>query len=114
MSRSLRDYLEYQADRVEALLAVHHAPGRVTSGSISPCRVRFVLSPAPHIRFSAIKRLADDLALALRVPALRVERGTDGIVLTFPNPDPQPMALLPLLAEGRTRICCGGGATSWR
>jgi S-DNA-T family DNA segregation ATPase FtsK/SpoIIIE len=99
MSRSLRDYLEYQADRVEALLAVHRAPGRVTGGSVGPRRVRFVLNPAPHIRFSAIKRLADDLALALRVPALRVERGTDGIVLTFPNPDPQPVALLPLLAE---------------
>jgi S-DNA-T family DNA segregation ATPase FtsK/SpoIIIE len=99
MSRSIRPYLEYQADRVEAVLAAHRAPGRVTRGTVGPRLIRFVLNPAPHIRFAAIKRLADDLALAMRVPNLSISREQDGIVLEFCNPDPHPVTLLGLLPE---------------
>lgn len=99
MSSSVRPYLDYQADRVEAVLAAHRAPGRVTGGTVGPRLIRLFLNPAPSTRFSAIKRLADDLALAMRVPALSVDRDPNGVVLSFPNPQPKPVDFFPLLAQ---------------
>jgi len=99
MSRSIRPYLEYQADRVEAVLAAHRTPGRVTGGTVGPRLIRFFVNPAPHIRFASIKRLADDLALAMRVPALNINREKEGIVLEFSNPNPRPVNLLTLWPE---------------
>jgi len=99
MSRSLRPYLEYQADRVEAVLAAHRTPGRVTGGTVGPRLIRFFLNPAPNIRFASIKRLADDLALAMQVPTLSVDRGKEGVILEFSNPTPRPVTLLNLLPE---------------
>ena len=60
--------LNLQADRLEAVLTAHRAPGRITGGTVGPRHIRFFLNPAPHIRFATIKRLAEDMALALRVP----------------------------------------------
>jgi DNA segregation ATPase FtsK/SpoIIIE, S-DNA-T family len=99
MARKLRPYLEYQADRVEAVLAAHRAPGRITGGTVGPRLVRFFLDPAPHTRFTSIKRLADDLALAMRVSNLSIDRNAQGVVLSFANPDPKPVDLLPLLDD---------------
>ncbi len=99
MPRSIRPYLEYQADRVEAVLAAHRAPGRITGGTVGPRLIRFILNPAPHIRFAKIRTLTDDLALAMRVPTLQVQRGTEGVVLEFPNPNPRPVKLLSMLPE---------------
>ncbi len=96
---SIRPYLEHQADRVEAALEIHRAPGRVVGGVVSPRYIRFFLDPAPHVRFASIRALTDDLALALRVPSLRIERGEEGIVLEFPHPHPQPVKLLSLLPK---------------
>jgi len=97
MSHQMRNYLEYQADRVEAVLTTYRAPGQVTGGTVEPRLVRFFLNPAPHTRFAAIKRLANDMALALRVSNLHIKRGRDGIVLEFANPNPANVTLLALL-----------------
>lgn len=95
----LKPYLNYQADRVEAVLSTHKVPGRVTGGTVGPRQIRFTLDPAPEVRVSAVKRLAEDLALALRVPQLRVDRGAEGIVLSFANPQPRSVRLLDLLED---------------
>ncbi len=97
MGRSIRPYLDYQADRAEAVLAAHRVPARIRGGIIGPRMIRFFLDPAPHIRYASIRRLADDLALALRVPQLRVTRGEEGVVLEFPNPKPSELRLGSLL-----------------
>ncbi|MBN2006126.1 MAG: DNA translocase FtsK [Anaerolineae bacterium] len=99
VQNTTRPYLEYQADRVEAVLAAHHAPGRVTGGTIGPRLIRFFLNPAPHTRFSSIKHLADDLALAMQISSLNIDRSKEGIVLEFSNPNPKPVTLLTLLPE---------------
>jgi len=97
----LKTYLESQADRIEAVLATHKAPSRITGGTVGPRVICFDLEPAPTVRLATIQRLSDDLALALRVPSLRINRNRRGAVLEFPNPQPQPVRLLPLL-EGET------------
>ncbi len=99
MSRDFRLYLETQADRVEMTLAAHRLPGRVTGGTVGPRLVRFFLDPAPHVRFASLRSLADDLAIAMKVPTLRISRGRQGIVLEFPNPAPRPLTLTGLLDE---------------
>lgn len=96
---SIRPYLEYQADRVEAVLSAHRAPARITGGVVGPRLIRFFLAPAPQTRFAAIRALSDDLALALKTPSLRLEVDREGIVLEFPHPQPRPVTLLPLLRE---------------
>jgi S-DNA-T family DNA segregation ATPase FtsK/SpoIIIE len=95
----MRPYLEYQADRVEAVLAAHRAPGHITGGTVGPRLIRFFLNPAPHTRFNAVKSLADDLALAMQAPNLTIQRGKEGIVLEFSNPNPTLVKLTTLLPE---------------
>jgi len=94
-----RQYLEKQADRVEALLSAHRAPGRVTGGSVGPRVIRMRLLPSPNVRIAAVKALADDLAMALGVPALKIARAGAGIVLEFANPDPTPLTLAGMLRD---------------
>jgi len=96
---NLRHYLEGQSDRTEAVLAAHNAPARITGGTIGPRLIRLFLNPAPHTCFSTIQGLTDDLALALRAPALRIGRGEEGVILELPNPHPRPVTLLKLLPE---------------
>ena len=91
--------LNLQADRLEAVLSAHKAPGKITGGTVGPRHIRFFLDPAPHIRFATIRRLADDLALAMRVPNLTVDRSKEGIVLAFNNPTPQKVKLKALIEQ---------------
>lgn len=99
MSRMLRRYLEAQADQVEAVLVAHRTPGRITGGTVGPRLIRFVLDPAPQTRLADVRALAEDLAIALKVPSLRVDRNHEGIILEFPNPEPRPVTLTGLWSE---------------
>jgi len=99
MSRMLRQYLETRADRIEAVLLAHHAPGRVTGGTVGPRLIRFLVQPAPETRYAAIRALADDLAVALNVNSLRIERTDKGIILEIPNPEPRPVTFTGLWPE---------------
>lgn len=101
--RSLRPYLESQADRVEAVLSAHKTPGRVTGGSAGPRVIRFDVQLAPHIRLAQIAALADDLAMALQVKSVKISTGSYGAALEFPNPKPQTVTLMALLNEFGTR-----------
>ena len=74
MSRMLRQYLETRADQVEAVLLAHHAPGRITGGTVGPRLIRLFLVPAPEVRLATIYALQEDLALALKVSSLRISR----------------------------------------
>ena len=99
MSRMLRRYLEAQADAVEAVLQARRLPGRITGGTVGPRLIRFFLDPGPQTSFAAVRHLAEDLALALKVSSLRIDRSHEGIVLEFPNPEPRPVTLLGLWPE---------------
>ena len=99
MSRMLRQYLETQSDQVEAVLLAHHAPGRITGGTVGPRLIRLFLVPAPEVRLATIYALQDDLALALKVPSLRISRAEQGIILEFPNPEPRPVTFTGLWPE---------------
>lgn len=93
----MREMLEYQADRIEAVLAQHRVPARVTGGRVTPRWIRFQVMPAMGARISRIKNLAEELAAALNAPTCRVARQGAAVMVEIPRDDPKPVRLLPLL-----------------
>lgn len=93
----MRQMLEYQADRIEAVLAHHKIPARVTGGTVTPRWIRFQVAPALGARIGAITGLAEELAAALDAPTVRVARQGATIAVEVPREDPRPVRLRPLL-----------------
>ncbi|MFW6116386.1 MAG: DNA translocase FtsK [bacterium] len=95
----MRKKLEFQADRIEELLRSHNVAGYVAGGTVTPCRVCFEVLPAKGTRVSAIKRLSDDIAVALGVPDLRVQRRGATLTVEVPREDPKSIQLMSLLRQ---------------
>jgi len=91
------DTLNFQADRIERVLASHRVPVRVHGGSVAPRWVRFLLTPALGARVSAVRNLSEELALALGAGDVRVARDGESIAVEVPRDDAQPVRLMPLL-----------------
>jgi S-DNA-T family DNA segregation ATPase FtsK/SpoIIIE len=94
-----RRLLETQSDRIEMVLSSHKAPARVTGGVVTPRAVQFHLAPALGTKVSKVQSLADELALALGVPNVRVSRQGNTMEIQVPRADAQPVRLLPLMAR---------------
>jgi S-DNA-T family DNA segregation ATPase FtsK/SpoIIIE len=108
--KTMRKQLEFQADRIEAVLETHKVPARVTGGTVTPRWVRFQVLPAVGAKISKIKRLSEELAAALDAPDCRVKRRGASIDVEVPRDDPRPVRLLPL--QKQLRQLEGGG--TWR
>jgi S-DNA-T family DNA segregation ATPase FtsK/SpoIIIE len=96
-----REYLNFQSDRIERVLAAHKVPVRVEGGSITPRWIRFHVSPGLGARVAAIRNLSEELALALGAPDVRVSRDGEQLAVEVPRPDAEPVLLLPLLRRLR-------------
>ena len=92
----MRQKLEYQADRIEAVLAVHKIAARVTGGTVTPRWVSFQVLPALGAKISRIKGLSEELAAALDASSCRVSRRGAAVTVEVPRDDPRPVRLLPL------------------
>ena len=92
----MRQILEMQADRIEMVLAQHKAPARVAGGVVTPRWVQFHLAPALGTRLNKVQALADEIALALGAPQVRVSRHGAALQVDVPRDDPQPVRLLDL------------------
>jgi len=97
----MRRMLEYQADRIEAVLAQHRVPARVTGGTVTPRWIRFQVLPPIGARISRIKGLAEELATALDAPTCRVARQGAAVMIEVPRQDARPVRLMPLLRQLR-------------
>jgi len=95
----MRKKLEFQADRIEAVLTLHQVPARVTGGTVTPRWVRFQVLPAVGAKISRIKGLSEELAAALDVSSCRVSRRGAAVDVEVPREDPQPVRLLPLFRQ---------------
>jgi len=91
----MRQELEFQADRIEAVLALHKVPARVTGGVVTPRWVRFQVLPR-GAKISDISNLDVELAAALNAPNVRISRHGAAVAIEVPRDDPQPVRLLPL------------------
>jgi S-DNA-T family DNA segregation ATPase FtsK/SpoIIIE len=92
----MRQKLEYQAERIEAVLALHKVEARVTGGTVTPRWVRFQVLPAVGAKISRIRGLSEELAAALDASNCRVSRRGASVAVEVPRDDPQPVRLLPL------------------
>ncbi len=95
----MRKQLEFQADRIEAVLALHKVEARVTGGTVTPRWVRFQVLPAVGAKISRIKGLSEELAAAMDVSNCRVSRRGAAVDVEIPRDDPQPVRLLPLYRQ---------------
>jgi S-DNA-T family DNA segregation ATPase FtsK/SpoIIIE len=95
----MRKKLEFQADRIEAVLSLHQIPARVTGGTITPRWVRFQVLPAIGAKIARIKGLSEELAAALDARNCRVSRRGAAVDVEVPRDDPQPVRLMPLLDQ---------------
>jgi S-DNA-T family DNA segregation ATPase FtsK/SpoIIIE len=92
-----KDYLEFQADRIEAVLASHRIPVRVHGGAVSPRWMRFLVATAPGARLSVVRNLSEEIAMALGTDNVRIARDGHDLAVEVPRSDPEPVMLLPLL-----------------
>jgi len=88
--------LEYQAERIEMVLASHKVPSHVCGGTVTPRFVRFELVPMVGTKVSRIKGLAEEIALSLGIASCRVFRQNGKINVEIPREAPQTVALLTL------------------
>ncbi len=95
----MRSQLDFQSDRIEAVLTTHKIAARVTGGTVTPRWIRFQLLPAVGAKISRIRNLSEELAAALDAPDCRISRQGAAVAVDVPRDDPQPVLLLPLLKE---------------
>lgn len=94
-----RQYLEYQADRIEMVLANHQIPARVEGGAVLPRWLRFNITPGPTTRISKVRNLAEELALALGADDVRVDRDGHRLTVEVPRHDSTLVSLMPLIND---------------
>ncbi len=92
-----RRQLQYQAQRLEQVLAAYRVPARVHKGKITPRLIQFQVLPAPGTRIRAIQRLTEELAMALGVASVRVRRKNGQLEVEVPREDPARVTLQSVL-----------------
>jgi S-DNA-T family DNA segregation ATPase FtsK/SpoIIIE len=92
-----REYMNFQADRIERVLASHRVPVRVHGGTVSPRWIRFLMTPALGAKVATVRNLSEELAMALGASDVRVTRNGEDLAVDMPRPDAEPVRLLPLL-----------------
>jgi S-DNA-T family DNA segregation ATPase FtsK/SpoIIIE len=95
----MHERLEFQSDRIEAVLSLHKIPARVTGGTVTPRWIRFQVLPMIGTKISKIKGLNEELAAALDAPNWRVSRRGATVDVEVPRDDPMPVRLLPLYRQ---------------
>ncbi len=94
-----REWLDYQADLIEALLSAHKLDGFVSGVQISPRWVRFALQLGLGTKISSIQNLTEELSLALEASNVRLTRSGGALALEVPLANPHPVNLLALVDE---------------
>jgi DNA segregation ATPase FtsK/SpoIIIE, S-DNA-T family len=95
----MHEKLEFQSERIEAVLSMHKVPVRVTGGTVTPRWIRFQVLPAVGAKISKIRGLSEELAAALDAPNCRVSRRGAAVTVEVPRDHPQPVRLLPLYRQ---------------
>lgn len=96
-----RRLLQYQADRIEMVLASHDVRSRVFGGLVTPRFIRFKLLPELGTRVNKVSRLSEEIALALAVPSCRIYRRDGRIEVEVPRDGQARVDLLPLCKRVR-------------
>jgi len=88
--------LNFQADKIEMVLAAHKAPARVWGGRLTARTVQFHITPASNIKLAKIESLTDEIALALGTRNARVTRNDGTLSVEIERADAQQVWLMDL------------------
>lgn len=116
---SQREDLLESAKLLERTLHSFGVKGKVTRVQPGPVITRYEIEPGPGQKVAPIASLADDLALALRAKAIRVEApipGKAAVGIEVPNAGPQVVRLGSLLEsseyqQSESKLCIALGRT---
>jgi S-DNA-T family DNA segregation ATPase FtsK/SpoIIIE len=100
---------ETAASRIEQVLIAHHLNVRVWQAQVLPAVVRFKATIAMGQRADAVTRLAAELAMALDVSSVRIERVNGAICIDVPRKDRRDVQLDPLFRRFGRRNCAALG-----
>ena len=92
----MKRLLNFQADRIELVLASHKVPARVTGGTVTPRFVRFQIMTPLGVKVRQVAGLAEELALSLNAPHCRVYRQEGQVQVEVPRPQGRAVGLLDL------------------
>ena len=88
-----KQLLNLQADKIETILAAHHAPARVWGGRLTPRTVQFHLAPSATTKLNKLEALTEEVALALGVPSVRLTRTNGTLSIEVPRSDSRLVTL---------------------
>ncbi|MDE3091060.1 MAG: DUF87 domain-containing protein, partial [Chloroflexota bacterium] len=88
--------LNYQADKIEMVLAAHKAPARVWGGRLTPRTIQFHLAPAANTKLAKLEALTEEVALALGTASARLTRANGTLSLEVPRADSRFVSLAEL------------------
>lgn len=91
-----RQWLDQQANAIEAVLATHKAPALVRGAIVSPRFIRYTLQPHPNTRVNKVANLAEEIALTLGCSQVRVVRDGAFINVEAARSKAAPVRLVPL------------------
>ncbi len=83
-------------------LGTFRVEGRIVGRTIGPVVTQYEVAPAPGVKVGRIASLADDLALAMRAPSIRIVApipGKAAVGVEVPNPQPRIVTLRELLGS---------------
>lgn len=108
--------LNFQADKIETVLAAHKAPARVWGGRMTARTIQFHLAPASNTKLNRLESLTEEVALALGVRSARITRNDGLLSLEVPRSDSQFISLNELAQklerdEHLKRAACVPGTT---
>ncbi len=92
----MKRLLNFQADRIEMVLAGHKVPARVTGATVTPRFVRFQVITPLGVKVKQVAGLAEEIALSLNAPNCRVYRQEGQVHLEVPRPQGRAVGLLDL------------------
>jgi S-DNA-T family DNA segregation ATPase FtsK/SpoIIIE len=92
----MRGVLNFQADRIEQVLASHRVPSRITGGTVTPRLVRFQVSTPIGVKVRQVEGLSEEIALSLGARACRVYRDGGQVQVEVPRHSGQTVHLLDL------------------
>lgn len=88
--------LNFQADKIEMVLAAHKAPARVWGGRLTPRTIQFHLAPAANTKLTKLEALTEEVALALGASSARFTRTNGTLSVEVPRTDSRFVSLAEL------------------
>lgn len=92
----MREKLEMQADRIEAVLAAHKVQGAVWGGTVTARFTRFQVMTATGTPVARVTGLEEEVAIGLGVPSVRMYRQNGVIHVEVPRTSTETLRLLRL------------------